>query len=142
VTGHNSPAENSKTRFQFAKKILISQTAYIIALISLRGFNGTESLIFTHRVTFLLEFMYCRFDEYDFKNICTDILNSMNSSDSGDIVIDEEEVVKVFSGIKVGKAAGPDKMNGRVIKLCKYELAKVFTRLFQCSISTHCIPTI
>ena len=85
---------------------------------------------------------YCRFDVHDFKTNCTDILETMENSESEEIIICEEEVVKVFGAIKADKAAGPDNLKGRVIKLCKNELAKVFTYLFQQSVSTHYIPKI
>ena len=45
-----------------------------------------------------------------------------------------------MSCIKPGKAAGPDKINGSVLKLCKSPLSNILCKIYQQSLDNMCIP--
>ena len=71
------------------------------------------------------------------------MVNSLENSKTADhmIVINEDDVVKCLGTIKTGKAAGPDKINGTVLKLCKYPMASILCKIFQLSVDRGIIPT-
>ena len=56
-------------------------------------------------------------------------------------VISEHEVRRSFSGLKVNKAAGPDNITPRLLRLCSSQLAPVFTDIFNTSLSLSIVPT-
>ncbi|KAK0154257.1 hypothetical protein N1851_003646 [Merluccius polli] len=51
------------------------------------------------------------------------------------------EVYRSFKRINTRKAAGPDGIPGRVLKACAYQLAEVFTDIFNQSLSLSSVPT-
>ena len=56
--------------------------------------------------------------------------NSESTDDGQFIPITVEEVSKLFSKCKVGKACGPDNLCTRISKECSVELAPVFCKHF------------
>lgn len=49
-------------------------------------------------------------------------------------------MLKALDRAKVGKACGPDKISGRVIKMCKQELVLPMKTLFQASLNQCYVP--
>ncbi len=85
---------------------------------------------------------YARFDNQDFsaeRSHLRDFNRAMNDSR---IVISVHDVHKALHSIRTGKAAGPDKINGNVLKLCKDPLAPALCKIFQQSLDNACIPTL
>jgi hypothetical protein len=48
---------------------------------------------------------------------------------------------KTFKQVNIHKAAGPDGLPGRVLRVCTDQLACVFTDIFNLSLSEYVIPT-
>ncbi|XP_053394930.1 uncharacterized protein LOC128555668 [Mercenaria mercenaria] len=57
------------------------------------------------------------------------------------IIITEEEVTETLKSLTVGKAAGPDNVNNRILKELSQELARPLCHLFNISISTGQMPS-
>ena len=55
--------------------------------------------------------------------------------------MNESDVCRSFRGLNVHKASGPDKICGNVLRSCCYELAGIFTTLFNLSLRQSNIPT-
>ena len=64
------------------------------------------------------------------------------TSECADVVIGEEEVLNKFKRVNANKATGPDKIKGKVLKECCYQLTPIFTFLFNCSLQSHAIPSV
>ena len=90
----------------------------------------------------ILNKFYARFDEKDFSvehelkrlELCNKI--------SEPIVINENEVIKVFSKISVKKATGPDKVSSLILNKCISSLLYIVHKLFQISASACKMPQI
>ncbi len=56
------------------------------------------------------------------------------------VIITAEQVCPTFKRINIRKAAGPDRLTGRVRKACREELGFIYSHLFQMSVDTHFVP--
>lgn len=56
------------------------------------------------------------------------------------IVIDENQVLQSLNRVKVGKAAGPDKISSKVVSICKEQFAPILCKIFQQSIDSCTVP--
>ncbi|KAI4891280.1 hypothetical protein NFI96_025975 [Prochilodus magdalenae] len=56
------------------------------------------------------------------------------------LTISERDVRRAFRRLNARKAAGPDRITGRVIKACTDQLAPVFTDIFNSSLSQGIVP--
>ncbi len=63
------------------------------------------------------------------------------SSDNHVITVSEDDVRRALKRVNVRKAAGPDGINGRVLRSCADQLAGLFTSIFNESLATSVIPT-
>ena len=57
------------------------------------------------------------------------------------ITLSVADVSKTFKQVNIHKAAGPDRLPGRVLKACVDQLASVFTDMFKLSLTESVIPT-
>ena len=57
------------------------------------------------------------------------------------LVLFEHDVRRVFKQVDTRKAAGPDEIAGRVLRVCADQLAPVFTVIFNLSLAQSIIPT-
>ena len=57
------------------------------------------------------------------------------------IMLSVANVSKNFKQVNIHKAAGPDRLPGRVLKACADQLASVFTDIFNLSLTESAIPT-
>ena len=83
---------------------------------------------------------YTRFDHHDFHQQRELIQATLNSTAPDPITISEDEVRQVLRRINPSKAAGPDCLTGRVLKLCGNELSSPVSRLFQSTMNMFKIP--
>ena len=83
-----------------------------------------------------LNTFYCRFDCNDFEVE----MNCANLLPEHTFEILRDDVASVFKNVKVNKAAGPDKITGKVIKTCHVQLCGVFHVLFQLCVELGEIP--
>ncbi len=67
--------------------------------------------------------------------------SSRKSSDDHAITLSEDEVQRELKRVNVRKAAGPDGITGRVLRSCAYQLAGLFTSIFNESLATSVVPT-
>ena len=56
------------------------------------------------------------------------------------ITLSAADVSKTFKQVKIHKAAGSDRLPGRVLRACADLLASVFTDIFNLSLSESVIP--
>ena len=63
------------------------------------------------------------------------------SSGPGPSVLSLELVKRIIYGIKTQKAAGPDKINGRLLKACKGSLLYIIHKIFELSVATCNYPS-
>ena len=61
-------------------------------------------------------------------------------ADLSPITVTENCVLKLFLGLKPHKAAGPDKVPTRLLKLCAKELAPGMTKIYQLSLDSGTLP--
>ncbi len=57
------------------------------------------------------------------------------------VIITSEEVCRTFKRVNTRKAAGPDRIIGRVLRECREELSVIYSHLFQVSVDTCSVPT-
>ena len=56
------------------------------------------------------------------------------------IMLSAADVSKTFKQVNIHKAAGPDGLPGRVLRACTDQLARVFTDMFNLSLSESVLP--
>ncbi|KAK3534953.1 hypothetical protein QTP70_002045 [Hemibagrus guttatus] len=64
-----------------------------------------------------------------------------NANTGNAFIISEHDVRRAFRRVNTRKAAGPDRISGRVLKSCADQLAPVFTEIFNLSLTQSVIPT-
>ena len=79
---------------------------------------------------------YSRFD----KPVTSSDVVVPDSSSSPPFVVQENEVRRKFSHLKIRKAAGPDKISPGLLKKCATQLSFVFTDIFNMSLQTCMVP--
>ena len=88
-----------------------------------------------------LNTFYSRFDKFDFKDKCKQLEYDLRHNNDDQIEVNESDVCLSFRGLNLHKASGPDKICGNVLRSCFYELAGIFTTLFNLSLRQSNIPT-
>jgi hypothetical protein len=82
---------------------------------------------------------YARLDSHD--DEIDDIKHELsNVQNDESLVVSEEEVKKVFSGLNPRKAQGPDGISPRLLRECAQELASIFQTIFNMTIAQEKIP--
>ena len=87
---------------------------------------------------------YCRFDCHDFKTVHTNMMLSFNNApqDECEEFFSEHVVTALFKQVNTSKASGPDKISGKLIKMCAEQLSFIFSHIFKKSWETDSIPII
>ena len=83
---------------------------------------------------------YSRFDKHDFCSVIDDIRRS--SKIDGELLIKEEDVLRVFHCTHVKKSPGPDGISGQVLKNYATQLSGIFHFIFQVSLRLQKIHTL
>ncbi len=86
----------------------------------------------------LAEELNCFFARFDKKSPLQH--TSLPVTGTQSLTLQEYEVRQVFRSVNPRKAAGPDGVLGKVLKACAYELAAVFTDIFNQSLSQAIVP--
>ncbi|XP_051980726.1 uncharacterized protein LOC127642004 [Xyrauchen texanus] len=84
----------------------------------------------------LAEELNCFFARFEAKSP----LQHTSPRDTGTQTLTVQEVRQVFKSVNPRKAAGPDGVLGKVLGACAYELAAVFTNIFNLSLSQAIVP--
>ncbi len=67
--------------------------------------------------------------------------SSRQRSENHVITVSEDEVRRALKKVNIRKAAGPDRITGRVLRSCTDQLAGLFTSIFNESLATSVVPT-
>jgi hypothetical protein len=86
-----------------------------------------------------LNLFYARFEKPDQDPLIPEM---HSDDDTGRLQLHEDEVRKVLLRTKINKAAGPDGITPRTLKIFANELTPVLTRLFNISLADGKVPTI
>jgi hypothetical protein len=91
-----------------------------------------------------LNLFYGRFDKHNFTETRERItaFHLDRLSEDNRVIISETDVLRSLNMIKAGKAAGPDKINGNILKLCRIPLSNIICKIYQQSLDNICIPEI
>ena len=65
-----------------------------------------------------------------------------NSVSTAAFAVQREDVENVFKGLNPCKAAGPDRISGRLLKTCCRGLSGAFCGLFNHSLAQHSVPAL
>lgn len=85
---------------------------------------------------------YARFDDKNFSNECSDVLNNVVRVNDPPIMISEDDVFLSLKRIKTGKSEGPDNISANVLKCCSQQLIKPLHVLFQASLNQCKVPSL
>ncbi|PIK40697.1 hypothetical protein BSL78_22452 [Apostichopus japonicus] len=91
-----------------------------------------------------LNVFYNRFDHLDFSHEIGELreMLSMQSYPQQFLTVTAHQVRAEFSKLNVSKAAGPDGLLPRVLKLCSNQLCNIFAVIFNMSFNTQTVPTL
>ena len=85
---------------------------------------------------------YARFDKHNFENERSNLVALLYNVNNPSPIVTVNDVLKSLKTIKPGKSAGPDRISGSLLKLCKEPLSPILCKLFQQSIDSCSIPVI
>ena len=91
-------------------------------------------------MTNVLNAFYSCFEQHDFSFKLYQLKNSLFPVN--EIIILEDEVVKLLTGTDVRKAPGPDGICGRTLHHCAVQLGGVFKSIFQMIVDSFQFPDI
>jgi hypothetical protein len=85
---------------------------------------------------------YARFDNFDFHTEREELIEVLRRKNYVKITLSDSDVLESLNSIKVNKAVGPDKLCGKILKLCRTQLTPVFKMIFQWSLDNSRIPSV
>ena len=89
----------------------------------------------------------CRFERdnlgEDINSVMLELKEKIIECEEGnDFEINANVVESLFTKLNVKKAAGPDSISGKLLKVCASQLCRVFANLFNWSLRECCIPSV
>ena len=90
---------------------------------------------------------YCRFERddlgEDINSVVLELKEKISECEEGkDFEINASVVESLFTKLNVKKAAGPDSIRGKLLKVCASQLCSVFANLFNWSLRECCVPSV
>ena len=90
---------------------------------------------------------YCRFERddlgEDINSVVLELKEKISECEEGkDFEINASVVESLFTKLNVKKAAGPDSISGKLLKVCASQLCSVFANLFNWSLRECCVPSV
>ena len=90
---------------------------------------------------------YCRFEGDDLGEdincVVQEIKEKISECEEGkDFEINANVVELLFMKLNVKKAAGPESISGKLLKVCASQLCSVFAHLFNWSLRECCVPSV
>ena len=90
---------------------------------------------------------YCRFERddlgEDINSVVLELKEKISECEEGkDFEINASVVESLFTKLNVKKAAGPDRISGKLLKVCASQLCSVFANLFNWSLREWCVPSV
>ena len=89
---------------------------------------------------------YCRFERDDLgedtNSVVQELKEKISEREEGkDFEINANVVESLFMKLNVQKAAGPDSISGKLLKVCASQVCSVFANLFNWSLGECCVPS-
>ena len=90
---------------------------------------------------------YCRFERddlgEDINSVVQELKEKISECEEGkDFEINANVAESLFMKLNVKKAAGPDSISGKLLKVCASQLCSVFAHLFNWSLRECCVPSV
>ena len=90
---------------------------------------------------------YCRFERddlgEDINSVVLELKEKISECEEGkDFEINASVVESLFTKLNVKKAAGPDSISGKLLKVSASQLCSVFANLFNWSLTECCVPSV
>ena len=90
---------------------------------------------------------YCRFERddlgEDINSVVLELKEKISECEEGkDFEINANVVESLFTKLNVKKAAGPDSISGKLLKVCASQLCSVFANLFNWSLRECCVLSV
>ncbi len=86
-----------------------------------------------------LNTFYARFEAHNTAH--TECAPTAAAEEASPLSLSVADVTRSFKRVNIRKAVGPDGIPGRVLKACAYQLAGVFTDIFNLSLSLSVVPS-
>ncbi len=86
-----------------------------------------------------LNTFYARFEADNTAH--TESAHSTAAEEVSPLTFSVADVTRSFKWVNIRKAVGPDGIPGRVLKACAFQLAGVFTDIFNLSLSLSVVPS-
>ncbi len=86
-----------------------------------------------------LNTFYARFEAHNTAH--TECAPTAAAEEVSPLSLSVADVTRSFKRVNIRKAVGPDGIPGRVLKACAYQLAGVFTDIFNLSLSLSVVPS-
>ena len=110
----------------------IAQIPTLLSLKRLKSFGHLSNLL---KKTRLFRSAITREDDCD-----PALKGASPFSSMGDITVDPKGVAKLFDGLNVHKASGPDGLNARVLKECSNEISPILALIYNESLAWGNVP--
>ncbi len=131
------PNEHIKTKLKNTSTT-ITQEACGRASTTSQALKGTNQLLWTLPPLFRTSStpFYARFEADN-----TAHTESAAAEEVSPLTLSVADVTRSFKRVNIRKAVGPDGIPGRVLKACAFQLAGVFTDIFNLSLSLSVVPS-
>ncbi len=105
------------------------------------GFKGNKPATVNIAASLLdeLNHFYACFEAHN--NIQTESAPAAAAEEVSPLSISVRDVTPFFKRVNIRKAVGPDGIKGRVLRACAFQLARVFTDIFNLSLSLSVVPS-
>ncbi len=102
-----------------------------------QALKGTNQLLWTLCVNILWTLYLSRLTTPPTQSVLPRLLQKRSVYSPFSVV----DVTRSFKRVNISKAVGPDGIPGRVLKACAFQLAGVFTDIFNLSLSLSVVPS-
>ncbi len=135
------PNDNIKTKLK-NNSTTTTQEACGRASTTSQVLKGINQLLWTLRASLPdeLNTFYARFEAHN-THAHTECAPTAAAEEVSPLSLSVADVTRSFKRVNIRKAVGPDGIPGRVLKACAYQLAGVFTDIFNLSLSLSVVPS-
>ncbi len=108
---------------------------------NITGFNGNKpaTVNISASLPDELNTFYARFEADNTSH--TESAHTATAEEDSPLTLSVADVTRSFKRVNIRKAVGPDGIPGRVLKACAFQLAGVFTYIFNLSLSLSVVPS-
>ncbi len=105
---------------------------------NITGFKGNKPATVNASLPDELNTFYARFEADNTAH--TESAHTAAAEEVSPLTLSVADVTRSFKWVNIRKAVGPDGIPGRVLKACAFQLARVFTDIFNLSLSLSVVP--